>query len=167
MKFRKLIIRIINLGLASALALLGFSNCEPREEYGVPNADYSVKGKVIDKSDSKPIKGIRIGFSRYFKNDYPVLMYGVLPTDYRIYKADTTDVNGAYNLTDHFSIEEYQSDTIPVFVQDIDGEENGLYQDTIINVDFKDATRSGKPKGWYDGKFTVEKNIELKRKSNE
>jgi hypothetical protein len=38
-------------------AIFGFSNCEdPREEYGVPHADYNLKGKVIDKSDSKPLK---------------------------------------------------------------------------------------------------------------
>ena len=166
MKMKKQIIRLINISLATMLVLLGFSNCEPRKEYGVPNADYTVKGKIVDKADLKPIKGIRIGYGRY-KNDSPVLMYGVIPTDYRTYKSDTTDTNGAFNLTDHFSIEEYQSDSIPVFVQDIDGEENGLYQDTIINIDFKDASRSGKPKGWYSGKFTVEKNIKLKRKTDE
>jgi hypothetical protein len=37
-----------------------------------------------------------------------VLMYGVPPTAYRTYDADTTDVEGNYNLTDHFSIEEIQ-----------------------------------------------------------
>lgn len=165
MKIKKNLIRLANIFLASLLAIFGFSNCEDvRMEYGVPNADYNLKGKVTDKSDSKPIKGIRVAFSPY---PQAVTMYGILPAQYRSYKADTTDVSGTYDLTDNFSIGEIQNDTIPVYVQDIDGEENGLYQDTLIKVDFKDAVRSGKRTDWYDGKFTVEKNIELKRKPNE
>ncbi len=162
MKFKKNLIRLTNFFLASLLALFGFSNCnDVRMEYGVPNADYSVKGKVTDMLDSKPIKGIRVAFSPY---PQAVTMYGILPASYRSYKADTTEVSGTYDLTDNFSIGEIQNDTIPVYVQDIDGEENGLYQDTIIKVGFKDAVKSGKQSNWYDGKFTVEKNIEMKRK---
>ena len=51
--------------------------------------------------------------------------------------------------------------------QDIDGIENGLYRDTVIDVSFKDAKKSGKRTGWYDGEFTIEQNIELKRKTDE
>ena len=51
MKMKKQIIRLINISLATMLVLLGFSNCEPRVEYGVPNADYTVKGKIVDKAD--------------------------------------------------------------------------------------------------------------------
>ncbi len=157
MKFKKNLIRLTNLLLSSILIIFGFSNCdEPRMEYGVPSADYNVKGKVIDKADTKPIKGIRVAFSPY---PQAITMYGILPVPYRTYAADTTDTAGAYDLTDNFTVGEIQNDTIPVYIQDIDGTENGLYRDTVIN--------SGKSTGWYDGKFTVEKNIELRRKSNE
>lgn len=162
MKIKKNFIRLTNIILASLLTLFGFSNCDDvRVEYDVPNADYTVKGKVVDKSDSKPLKGIRVAFYPY---PQAVTMYGILPAQYRSYKADTTDVSGAYDLTDNFSIGEIQNDTIPVYIQDIDGIENGLYRDTVIDVSFKDAKKSGKRTGWYDGKFTVEKNIEMKRK---
>lgn len=166
MNLKNHIIRLTNICLATLLTIFGFSNCEdPREEYGVPHADYNLKGKVIDKSDSKPLKGIRIGFKPYYPE--AVLMYGVPPTAYRTYDADTTDVEGNYNLTDHFSIEEIQGDTVTVYVQDIDGAENGLYQDTIMKVDFSGAKKSGKRTDWYDGILTVEKDIELKQKTDE
>lgn len=166
MNLKKHIIRLTNICLASLLAIFGFSNCEePRVEYGVPNADYNLKGKIVDKADSKPLKGIRIGFKPYYSE--AVVMYGVLPIPYRTYNADTTDLEGKYNLTDRFSIDEIQGDTVTVYVQDIDGAENGHYQDTIIKVDFSDAQKSGKSTDWYDGKLSVEKNIELKQKTDE
>lgn len=54
----------MNTLLAALLALLGFSSCEePRVEYGAPNADYTVKGKVVNKVNQQPVKGIRVGYS--------------------------------------------------------------------------------------------------------
>lgn len=165
MKIKNNLIRLTNIFLATLLALFGFSNCEDaRVEYGVPNADYNVKGKVVDKVNSKPIKGIRVAFYLY---PQAVTMYGILPAPYRTYKTVTTDATGNYDLTDNFSIGEIQNDTLPVYVQDVDGTENGLYKDTLIYVGFKDAVKSGKTSSWYDGKYSVEKNIDLKRKANE
>lgn len=155
------ILRIFNLVLAFALSLFGFSNCDDvRVEYGVPNADYVVKGKITDKTNAKPIKGIRIGFS-----PYPgiMVMYGVMPTPYRSTKADTTDISGNYEFSDNI----FPTDEITVYVQDVDGSENGLYNDTTINLDIENAAISGKKRDWYDGKFTFEKNIQLRPKTNE
>jgi len=163
MAIKKSFIRGINLVLAALLTMLGFSKCtEPEVEYGVPNADYTVKGSVVDKADSKPIKGIRIGFVRVYPE--PVLMYGVMPQPYRSLKADTTDVNGTYNLSDKFTIGQIQDNILPVFVQDIDGTENGLYNDTILNVDFENVKPTGKAKNWYEGEYTLDVKVELTKK---
>lgn len=166
MKISKAFIKTSNWILATLLTLLGFSNCEPQVEYGVPNADYSVKGTVVDKVSSKPIKGIRVGFS---SAPQIMLMYGVMPTPYRTYKADTTDIKGVYDLTQHFDIGEIPENATPVFVQDIDGAKNGLYRDTVILVNFENAVRTGKQKNWDKGTLTVKQNIELtpKKDSNE
>ena len=51
---------------------------------------------------------------------------------------------------------------IPVFVSDIDGEKNGLYSDTILNVNVRDATLTEKQKGWYSGGYTIKVDIKLK-----
>ena len=164
MDSRKSFIRGINTLLAALLTLLGFSNCssEALVEYGVPNADYTVKGIVIDKANAKPIKGVRIGFSSNYNG--PVLMYGVMPQPYRSIKADTTDINGAYKLSDNFSVGEIQDNILPVYVQDIDGPENGAFNDTILNVDFENAKKTGKSKNWYDGEYSIDMKIELTKK---
>lgn len=164
MAIKKSFIRGINFLLATLLTLLGFSKCtEPEVEYGVPNADYTVKGTIVNKADAKPIKGIRIGFSRVYPE--PVLMYGVLPQPYISIKADTTDSNGAYKLTENFTIGQIQDDVLTVFVQDIDGTENGLYNDTTIQVDYKNLKATGKKSNWYEGEFTKEMKIEINKKA--
>ncbi len=163
MAIQKSFIRVFNVFLATLLALFGFSNCDNAVvEYGVPNADYTVKGTVVDKADAKPIKGIRVGFIRVYPE--PILMYGVMPQPYRSLKADTTDVNGAYKMSDKFTIGEIQDNILPVFVQDIDGAENGSYNDTVLNVDFENAIRTGKAKNWYDGEYSLEMKVELTKK---
>ena len=164
MAFRKSLTRGINTLLAALLTLLGFSNCssEALVEYGVPNADYTVKGIVIDKANAKPIKGVRIGFSSNYNG--PVLMYGVMPQPYRSIKADTTDINGAYKLSDNFSVGEIEDNILTVYVQDIDGAENGAFNDTILNVDFENAKKTGKSKNWYDGEYSIDMKIELTKK---
>ena len=160
MAIKKSFIRITNRVLVALLALFGFSNCESGVvEYGVPNADYTVKGTVVNKADAKPIKGIRVGFSRVYPG--PVLMYGVMPQPFRSNIADTANVIGNYELSDSF----FLTDEINIYVEDIDGTQNGLFNDTIINVDMKNATKSGKVTGWYEGKFTKEQNIELRPKN--
>ena len=149
----------MNTLLAALLALLGFNSCEePRVEYGTPNADYTVKGKVVNKVNQQPVKGIRVGYSVY---QGPLLMYGVLPTPFRPLAADTTETAGTYKFTNRFSAGEIRENEVPVFVQDVDGEANGLFRDTVITVDFDKAVKSGKSKGWYQGERTLELNVEL------
>jgi len=166
MKKNKTLIKTLNLVLTSLLAIFGFSNCEPRLEYGTPNADYSVKGKVVNKEDSKPVKGIRVGYRPFPEM---ALMYGVLPVPYKPLAADTTNVNGEYDFTGNFTLGDISEDDTPIYVQDIDGDENGLFRDTVINVNFENAVRTGKKTDWYDGELTVNLDVELtpKKEGNE
>lgn len=158
--------KTLNIFLTGLLAIFGFSNCEPRMEYGTPNADYTVKGKVLNKADMKPVKGIRVGYTPF---PGAVVMYGVLPMTYNPSIADTTDTAGAYKLTQNFSIGEIQAPEVPVYIQDIDGTENGLFQDTTIHVNFENAVKTGKGTDWYDGELTVNLDVELtpKKEGNE
>jgi putative lipoprotein (rSAM/lipoprotein system) len=161
MKINKTLLKAINWALTGLLVLLGFSNCESMEEYGVPNADYTLKGKITDKANAKPIKGIRVGYGKIYEG--PITMYGVAPLPYRTYLADTTNMEGEYKLSDNFSVSEIPADEIPVYVQDIDGNENGLYRDTVLQVNFENAKQSGKQKGWYNGEYSLDINIELNK----
>lgn len=164
-KIRISFLRTINVALASILTILGFNNCsEPLVEYGTPNADYTLKGTVINKADTKPIKGIRVGFSMVYPD--PMLMYGVIPQPFNSTKADTTDLKGAFKLTDNFTISEVGQKIATVYIQDIDGVDNGAFNDTTIQVDYNKVKKTGKSSDWYEGEYNVDLTIQLTKKTD-
>ena len=161
MKVKKLLIKSTNWMLAGLIGLFGFAGCqdsekENRVEYGVPSADFTVKGAVVNEADGKPIAGIRVGYSPAEWNEDA---YGPKPEYYwDIETFVITNANGAFTLTNR----EYRGfGIIPVYVEDIDGEENGLFQPKKVDVNFKGAVQSGKPSGWYSGVYTVTTTIQL------
>ncbi|MDR0811853.1 MAG: radical SAM-associated putative lipoprotein, partial [Paludibacter sp.] len=64
------ILKVVNALLVALLGLFGFTNCEPRQEYGTVEAVYAVKGKVTSRADGKPIEGIRV--SKFFYTNSPI-----------------------------------------------------------------------------------------------
>jgi putative lipoprotein (rSAM/lipoprotein system) len=153
----KKILKLVNGLLAISLGLLGFSGCDKNmsEEYGVPHADYTVKGKVTDNVTKKSIKGISFSYG-----PQGAYLNGQLPANYD-YKSAVSDDKGDYQLTDNiWPLPDDKSANL--FITDIDGAENGFYKDTIIVVNFEEAEKTKKSNGWYEGEFTVSKDIELK-----
>ena len=171
MKINRTFIKGANWALAGLISLLGFTNCEkelsPSVEYGTPNADYTVKGKVVNKATGKAIEGIRVAYN---PEVYSGTLYGVPTAPYKPKYYVITNAKGEYKLTEKLSISEIQfignSPLLPVYVEDIDGEKNGLFQSETIQVDFKSAEKTGKPKGWYDGEYTVTLNVEMTEINN-
>ena len=159
MKINRAFIKGTNWALAGLLSLLGFSGCgliEPMDEYGTPNANYTVKGSVVNKTDGKPIEGIRVGYDSGY---YVVPEYGVPPAPYTPKTSVTTDTNGNFKFTaNEFSV---QNKKIPVYVDDIDGETNGLFQSEVIEVEFKKEDLGGKSNHWYEGEYTKTIKVEL------
>lgn len=156
-KLSRPLIKGTNWALAGILTLLGFGACEKGSmtEYGTPNADYTVKGTVVDKATGKPVKGIRVGY----REPTNMLMYGVIPTEYQRKAAVTTDDKGAFQITENMFPGEVNP--VPVYVTDIDGEENGSFASESLMVDFKNVKVGGKPKSWYEGEYTVTVKVEL------
>jgi putative lipoprotein (rSAM/lipoprotein system) len=156
---RRTFIKKMNWGLASIIGLLGFGGCEiiyPKVEYGVPHADYTVKGVVSNKATKKPIEGIRVG---YGCQSCPQSEYGVIPTPYQPKAHVLTNAKGEFKLTDSTFPEKNLK--LPVYVEDLDGEENGLFETEILEVDFSKAEQTKKSKSWYEGEYTVTLNVEL------
>ncbi|MDR2683705.1 MAG: radical SAM-associated putative lipoprotein [Dysgonamonadaceae bacterium] len=156
------LIKVANGILAGILTVLGFSSCEDigngngRVEYGTPNADYTVKGTVVDKASKKPVKGIRVGYSPAPRI---VPMYGVIPTEYMERASTTTDDKGEFKITENlFPGEE---NPVSVYIEDIDGEENGSFVSDTLMIDFRNANQTGKKDNWYQGEYTVTVNVEL------
>ena len=163
MKIKRLLIKGINLIFAGILSMLGFVGCAKHGlvEYGSPNADYTIKGAVINKATGNPIEGIRVAYSR----DYAGVMYGVIPVPYTPKNQVLTNGKGEFKLTDRF--EGGGNKIIPVFVEDIDGEQNGLFQMEYLEVDFSQAEHGGKPKNWYGGEYTVTLSVEMTEIENQ
>ncbi|MCL2168329.1 MAG: radical SAM-associated putative lipoprotein, partial [Lentimicrobiaceae bacterium] len=128
--------------------LLGFSGifygCP---KYGMPEANYELKGTVTNKETSRPVKHIQI------------------TSQIPHYKSDTlyTNSNGQYN---HQFREFYLIEPLHLKFEDIDGEENGgEFISYEIDVDFSDAEQVKKGKGsWDHGSFLKIQNIELEKK---
>lgn len=124
--------------LASLTGLLGLNmtSCLFGAEYGCPEVEYKVKGTVTNPQ-GEPIEGIEA---------------------FMLYRDVLTDSEGKYDLTVR---DESYYDTVYVRFRDIDSTENGLYADTIIPVDFSNATFTG-GHGWFEGSATKTADVTLR-----
>ena len=118
---------------------------------------------VVNKADGKPIVGIQV---TYVPESVATTLYGVAPAPYKPKASVITDAKGEFKLKDRFSISEfyYDENNSPiyfVYVEDIDGEKNSLFQSEVLHVNFKDAEHSGKPKSRYGGEYIKTIKVEL------
>jgi len=167
MKINRAFIKGTNWALAGLISMLGFTGCikENELEYGVPNADYTVKGTVVDKATGKPIKGIQVVLTAPYTYTGIVPMYGIMPTPYSKKDSVITNTNGEFKITENL-ITDPSLKTL-VYAEDIDGEQNGLYKSDTLQVDFSNAEKTKKSKNWYDGEFTVTVDVKLEEIKNQ
>jgi putative lipoprotein (rSAM/lipoprotein system) len=151
-KISRPLIKCANLLLAGLLAMLGFSGCQKDDvldEYGAPHANYTAKGTVVNKATGKPVKGIHVGYTSGYMNG---LMYGVPVGDYAKMKA-YTDADGEFEITQSTLL----LNPVPVYVEDLDGAQNGSFVSDTVTVDFEKAPYK---KGEYTATIRVELNEE-------
>ena len=142
--------------LAILMAWFGFScndstdNGDIMPEYGVPSATFKAKGVVTSQTDNSPIEGIRAVLKT--KQEYP---YGI-DTVY-------TDNKGTFNLK---SLNyEFAFNKLYVELSDVDGEENGSFLDTEIEIDYSKEKFKGGDGHWYAGEAEKDlENISMKPK---
>ena len=144
---KKSFIRFFDKIIVLIVGVSGFSACFA---YGMPYADFELKGIVTDEATSQPIKNIRV-----VRPHFPGFEHENMAGD-TIY----TDKNGKYAfIFDNLSTMKYQ-----LKFEDIDGEENGgLFQTKEIVGEFTQADQVKKSHGWYEGKFVKKQDVELKR----
>ncbi len=133
------------------LAALGFATAcsdvkdddEPPCEYGTPWVTFSVKGKVTNAA-GEPVKGIDVGMEH----------------DNHDYGTFTTNENGEFAIEQGsaFGINTKRKEVL-VFT-DIDGEENGSYETTKVEVSF--VRNEDIPSGnWYNGDYAATEDVEV------
>ncbi len=137
---------------------------EPREPqvtvYGVPTADFAVKGRVVNAS-GKPIKGIQVSL---LKRDYPD---NALPpqdewnNSFLKEATDTTDNNGSFEIK---VLGCRPWDQMKVVMRDIDGAKNGKYQQQSMDVEFgePEAEDGENVNKWRQGVKHAEITVKMK-----
>ncbi len=129
--------------------------------YGVPQMDFQVKGRVTD-TQGKPIKGMQVILvnqsvdisPEYLQEDNPYVQ------DYIRTASDTTDAEGRFEA----HTRDVPVETQRVLVRDIDGDQNGRYEDQVIEVRFTPEDQTEPGQKWYQGQRTKEMNITVQKK---
>ncbi|MDR0830989.1 MAG: radical SAM-associated putative lipoprotein [Prevotellaceae bacterium] len=106
--------------LAGLLGLLGFTYCSlPTPTYGMPPDEHKIIGTVTDKETGEPIENIAFIDKQ--------MAWGTTVLD-----ADTiyADANGQVKF--------WCNGNLYLDVKDLDGETNGLYNDTSIVMEYSD-----------------------------
>jgi len=140
-KLKSGFLRNYNAFIAILLSLLGFSaSCDSitRVEYGVPNADFIVKGTIESFDNTTPLPDIKVKMG---------------------YDSVYTDQDGRYEV-ENSAFPQDQSFILEV--TDEDGVTNGEYTAVDTVVVFSDPQFSGGSGNWYEGKTEKEVNVKLK-----
>lgn len=129
--------------IAASAGLLGINvGCHSfAAMYGCPYAKYEVTGRVTNEQGA-PVKGISMSIH-----------------------GDTvlTNSEGRYELEHIDSPWSWIDDSgLELKATDIDGAENGSYQDTSVNLSFEGARFVDADGEWYEGCATVNQDIVLK-----
>ena len=131
-------LKLKNWLLVSLAGLLGINvSCIGGMEYGCPEADFNVKGKVTDP-DGIPIPGIAVTMD---------------------YQQVTTDENGLYAVSSNNL--QGNVNQFNVIFSDIDSNENGLYKNDTVPVVFQLSELTGGDGHWYEGSATKTVDVTL------
>ena len=153
---KKIFLKFFDKALVAVLGLVGIVSCDGINngtnnlvcEYGVPHADYEIIGTILIKDTKEPIKNIRV-----------IHQYNPAWGD-TIY----SDEAGKYE----FNYQEFPLDVHKLKFEDADGLENGgEFETKEIEITFTEADKVKKGDGWYEGKYSTTRDIELEHKTAE
>lgn len=145
--FKKIITKVFQvLGISSLIT--SFSSCSPEYPvmYGVPGNFFTLEGTITDE-DGNVIKGIELNAKA--KTDVPGNAdekdddEDTERKEFYVYcNPETTGEDGSFSLYWN----DYDNDNLDftIYIKDIDGEENGLFNDTTYDVTFNKSNSTGK-----------------------
>ncbi len=149
-KFNRKLIHGTNWALAGILSLLGFSSCNGiiRVEYGSPNADYKVSGRVTDEQGT-PVPDVKVQLGKGEQ------------LHYASFDSTRTGQDGRYSVSANY----LPIGALDLVISDTDGEANGSFENDTIHVTFESEDYYKRGKGdWYEGAAKKEVNVKLKAK---
>ncbi|MBR5092419.1 MAG: radical SAM-associated putative lipoprotein [Bacteroidales bacterium] len=131
----------------------GFWEDDATGEYGTPRAHYHVKGTVTNEQ-GQPVAGIGVGERKQWNEEGGSQIMGYL---------DTTDSEGRYKVDYNYA---FPRRPLSVDFHDIDGFDNGSYNDTMVTINTENVQLSGGDGHWYEGEATVIQNVVMTEKTN-
>ena len=131
-------LKLKNWFLVSLAGLMGVNMSSCGLEYGCPEAEYTVKGKVTNPS-GEPIPGIKVTGN---------------------WDNDITSASGDYILSARVE-PLYPEETIQIVFADVDSSENGSYQNDTVPVTFQYSELTGGDGHWFEGSATKTLNVTL------
>ena len=152
-------LKLKNWLLVTLGGMLGvnFAGCDeilsPTCEYGTPEATYHVKGTVTN-ANGQPIPGIGVRIYDPWGEEPDTTMSSIY--------SDTTDAEGRYSVIFERS---FPGSTLPLKFNDIDGEANGSYLDTVVYISTDNVQTNGGD-GWYEGEGIITQDVVLKEKTD-
>lgn len=139
----------INQLIILCLSIFGITGCSEMEKYGAPYPAYGSPYAVLDISgkvtnaNNEAIAGIQISTKGEYYNAY----------------STTTDSLGNYSM----SMDIIPEDNIWIIAKDIDGINNGAYQDDSVKVKLQ-FTNTNEGNYWFQGYDKVEEDFVLKER---
>lgn len=138
---------LVSLGGLLGISMTGCEEIPLACEYGCPEGYYRVRGQVTN-TKGEPIEGIEVA-SAYETAD------GYVMTDYE--GLGTTGPDGRYDVRVH---------GMPGFAahlgfRDIDGEQNGAYDDTVVSVSAPQSAFHGGDGNWNYGTAEITQDVTL------
>lgn len=152
-------LKTYNALIVCLISFLGFaSSCDSSEGiqamYGTPSADFIVKGKVGNATNS-PVAGIKVEMSKEVNN-------GTEKVSYLLNTTSSAESTGTYKVSGGGQSPVDQ--TFKIKFTDIDGALNGEYETLDTIVVFQDPKFTGGDGYWNQGQTEKEINVKLKPK---
>ena len=154
-KLNRSFLKKFNAVFVALLALFGFSTTFVSCMYGSPHANFVIRGNVINEETGQAIPGVQVRIVQGENYSREWFFDG---------KTDTTNIGGNFRMfTSHgFYIQQAENIPLEAHFTDIDGVENGWFNDTVIVFNFQDAVRTRRASGqWFMGEFTKTLNVGL------
>ena len=123
----------------------------PRDQmiamYGVPTVNFSVKGRVVN-AEGKPIPNAQvILLNSNIDDDVDHIPDSDFWREYVQKSATTTDAQGNFQI----QATDRPWEKVRIWVRDIDGNDNGTFENQLFPIDFSDAVQTQAPQGWSQG----------------
>lgn len=130
--------------LFAALGAVGIAGCDNNRQecmYGVPTQDYTLRGTVTDLQGS-PLRGIEV-------------------TNEVFSDTIVTKEDGCYSF--HWEDFPHDGATHSLTLRDLNGTEDGHYEDTTVEYSFRNIEPEGGRNVWYNGEAILDLNIKMRK----